>query len=329
MQTRRRFLGSFALAAGALARRAVEAAPEAYPSRPIRMIVPFPAGGPTDAIGRVFAERMRDTLGQPIIVENVPGAAGSLGTERVALAVSDGYTIGLGNAVTHVLNGAIFPLKYDVVDAFAPISLLVNEPAVIVVRRGLPANDLRELVSWLKANPDKGLAGTAGVGTQSDAFAVFFEKRTGTALRHIPYRGLGPAIQALIAEQVDLVMSLPAVTLPQVSAGTIKALAVTSKARLAGAPDIPTVDEAGLAGFYQSNWHALFAPKGTPDTVIAKLNAAVAGALVSPDMRKKLVDLGQDLFPAEQSSPAALADFQRAEIQERWPIIKAAGIKIE
>ena len=327
MQTRRKFLGSLTLLAGAISLRQAKA--ETYPSRPITMIVPFPAGGPTDAIGRVFAESMRPSLGQPVIVENLPGAAGSLGTERVALAVPDGYTVGLGNTVTHVLNGAIYPLKYDVVKGFEPVSLLVNEPAMIVAKLGLPANNLRELIAWLRANPDKGLLGTGGIGTVSDVFAVLFEKQTGTRFQHVPYRGLGPAIQALMAGQVDVVMSLPANALPQVRAGTIKAFAVTSKSRLVGAPDIPTVDEAGLEGFYQSNWHGLFVPKDTPNIIAGKLNSAVTTALANPDVRKRLVGLGQDFFPAEQMTPAALGAFQKAEIKERWPIVKAAGIKVE
>jgi tripartite-type tricarboxylate transporter receptor subunit TctC len=291
------------------------------------MIVPFPAGGPTDAIGRVIAEALRPSLGQPIIVENVPGASGSLGTQRVAFAAPDGYKLGLGNTVTHVLNGATFPLKYDLVKDFEPISLLVNEPAMIVAKPSLPANNLRELIAWLKANPDKGLLGTGGVGTVSDVFGVLFEKQTGTSIQHVPYRGLGPAIQALMAEQIDVVMSLPANALPQVRAGTIKAFAVTSKTRLVGAPDIPTVDEAGLQGFYQSNWHALFVPKGTPSDIIKKLNAAVATALANPEVRARFVGLGQDFFPTDQMTPAALAAFQKAEIEQRWPIVKAAGIK--
>jgi tripartite-type tricarboxylate transporter receptor subunit TctC len=325
---RRRFLH---LAAGAAALPAVSriARAQSYPTRPIMMIVPFPAGGPTDAIGRVIAEAMRPSLGQSVVVENVPGAAGSLGTEHVALATPDGYTVGLGNTVTHVMNGAVYTLKYDVVKDFEPVSLLVKEAAIIVGRQGLPANNLRELIAWLKANPDKGLAGTGGVGTVSDVAVVFFKKQTGTSFQVVPYRGLGPAIQALMAGEVDLVMSLPANTLPQVRAGTIKAFAVAAKARFAGAPDIPTVDEAGLEGFYQLNWHALFVPKGTPSAAIETLNAAATSALANPEVRRKFANLGQDFFPAEQMTPAALAAFQKAEIEQRWPIIKAAGIKPE
>jgi tripartite-type tricarboxylate transporter receptor subunit TctC len=327
MHTKRKFLWSIAGLIGASAVK--QAAAESYPSRPITMIVPFPAGGPTDTIGRIFAEAMRSPLGQSVIVENVPGAAGSLGTERVAFAKPDGYTIGLGNTVTHVLNGAIYPLKYDVVKDFEPVSLLVNEPVMIVVKQGLPVDNLVGLIDWLKARPDAALAGTGGAGTVSDIVAAFFEKRTGTRLQHVPYRGLGPAIQALMAGQVDLVMSLLANALAQVRAGTIKALAVTSNSPLVSAPDIPTVDAAALAGFYQSNWHALFVPKGTTGPVIASLNKAVTAALANSEIRKRLVDIGQDFFPAEQLTPEALAAFQRAEIEQRWPIVKAAGIKAE
>jgi tripartite-type tricarboxylate transporter receptor subunit TctC len=304
-------------------------AAEDYPSRPITMIVPFPAGGPTDAIGRIVAEGMRSSLGRPVIVENIGGAAGSLGTEKVALATPDGYTIGLANSVTHVLNGAIYSLKYDVVKDFEPVALLVNEPAVIVAKPSLPANNLRELIAWLKANPNNAFAGTGGVGTVSDVVAYFFEKQTGTSIQHVPYRGLGPAIQALIAGEVDLVVGLPANVLGQVHAGTIKAFAVTAKTRLEGAPDIPTVDEAGLEGFYQSNWHALYVPKDTPSDIVNKLNAAAVAALADPDVRKKLVVDGQGFFPGDEMTPAALAAFQQREIEQRWPIVKAAGIKAE
>jgi tripartite-type tricarboxylate transporter receptor subunit TctC len=302
---------------------------QSYPTRPVIMVVPFPAGGPTDAIGRVIADAMRPSLGQSVVVENVPGAAGSLGTERVALARPDGYTLGLGNTVTHVMNGAVYPLKYDIVKDFEPVSLLVKEAAIIVGRQSLPANNLRELIAWLKANPDKGLAGTGGVGTVSDVGLVFFKKQTDTSFQVVPYRGLGPAIQALLAGEVDFVMSLPANSLPQVRAGTIRAFAVAAKTRLTGAPDIPTVDEAGLEGFYQLNWHALFVPKGTPSPVIETLNAAVIAAVANPEVRRKFVGLGQDFFPAEQMTPAALAATQKAEIEQRWPIINAAGIKPE
>ncbi len=327
MCTRRALLSSLAALAATSCLSRADAA--AYPSRPITMIVPFPAGGPTDTIGRIVAEGMRSSLGQPVVIENVPGVAGNLGTERVARAAADGYTIGLGNSVTHVVNGAIYPLKYDVANDFAPISPLVSELAVIVARKDFPANSLGELIGWLKANPDKALLGTAGVGSNADVIAIFFKQATGTRFQLIPYRGLGPVIQDIVAGHIDFAMSLPANALPQIRAGTIKAFAVTAKSRLAGAPDIPTVDEAGLPGFYQSNWHALFAPKGTAAEIVATLDTAVKAALADPATRARLVDLGQDVFPAAQQTPQALAAFQKAEIEARWPIIKAAGIKPE
>jgi len=328
MPTRRVFLSAFNLAA-ILAVLTGPLAADDYPSRPVTMIVPFPAGGPTDAIGRVVAQGMQASLGRPVVVENLGGAAGSLGTEKVALATPDGYTIGLGNSVTHVLNGAIYSLKYDVVKDFEPVGLLVAEPAVLVGRSTLPANNLREFISWLKDNSGKALAGTGGTGSVSDVVLYFLEKQTGVSVQRVPYRGLGPAIQALMAGEVDLSVGLPANVLGQVQAGTIKAFAVTSKTRLVGAPNIPTVDEAGLQGFYQSNWHALFVPKGTPKEIIQKLNAAAVAALADPQIRERLVADGQDFFPPDESTPEALAAFQQREIAQRWPIVKAAGIKSE
>ena len=328
MLTRRIFLSALNLTAISAALTGPLAADD-YPSRPVTMIVPFPAGGPTDAIGRVVAQGMQASLGRPVVVENLGGAAGSLGTEKVALATPDGYTIGLGNSVTHVLNGAIYSLKYDVVKDFEPVGLLVAEPAVLVGRSTLPANNLREFISWLKDNSGKALAGTGGTGTVSDVVLYFLEKQTGVSVQRVPYRGLGPAIQALMAGEVDLSVGLPANVLGQVQAGTIKAFAVTSKTRLVGAPNIPTVDEAGLQGFYQSNWHALFVPKGTPKEIIQKLNAAAVAALADPQIRERLVADGQDFFPPDESTPEALAAFQQREIAQRWPIVKAAGIKSE
>jgi tripartite-type tricarboxylate transporter receptor subunit TctC len=300
-----------------------------FPSRPVTMIVPYPAGGPTDAVGRIVAQGMQATLGRPVVIENIGGAAANLGTERVAMAAPDGYTIGLGNSVTHVVNAAIYSLKYDVVKDFEPISLLALEPVVIVGRPTLPANNVHELVAWLKENSGKSLAGTAGVGSVADVALYFLEKRFGISIQHIPYHGLGPAVQAMMSGEVDLIMSLPGNVLGQAKAGTIKAFAVTSKTRLTGDPDIPTVDEAGLEGFYPSNWHALFAPKGTPKEIIAKLNAAAVAALADPQIRERLVADGQDFFPSDQMTPDALAAFQQQEIAQRWPIIKAAGIKVE
>jgi tripartite-type tricarboxylate transporter receptor subunit TctC len=328
MLIRRVFFGAF----GLIAITAVFAGPLAaddFPSRPVTMIVPYPPGGPTDAVGRIIAQGMQPALGRPVIIENVGGAAANLGTERVARAAPDGYTIGLGNSATHVVNAAIYPLKYDVVKDFEPISLLATEPVVIVGRSTLPANNLRELIAWLKQNSGKSLAGTAGVGSVADVALYFLEKQIGVSIQHIPYHGLAPAVQAMMSGEVDIIMNLPGNVLGQVKAGTIKAFAVTAKTRLVGDLDIPTVDEAGLPGFYQSNWHALFAPKGTPREIVGKLNAAAVAALADPQIRERLVEDGQDFFPPDQLTPEALTAFQQREIAQRWPIIKAAGIKIE
>jgi tripartite-type tricarboxylate transporter receptor subunit TctC len=328
MLTRRLFLGALPLTAITSVLTGPLAADD-FPSRPVTMIVPYPAGGPTDAVGRIIAQGLQASLGRPVIIENIGGAAASLGTERVARATPDGYTIGLGNSATHVLNGAIYSLNYDVVKDFEPISLLAAEPVVIVGRSTLPANNLRELLAWLKENSGKSLAGTAGVGSVSDAALYFLEKQIGVSIQHIPYHGLAPAVQAMMSGEVDVIMSLPGNVLGQVKAGIIKAFAVTAKTRLVGDPDIPTVDEAGLEGFYQSNWHALFAPKGTPKEIIRKLNAAAVATLADPQIRERLVGDGQDFFPSDQLTPEALAAFQQSEIAQRWPIIKAAGIKAE
>jgi tripartite-type tricarboxylate transporter receptor subunit TctC len=300
-----------------------------YPSRPITMVVPFPAGGPTDTIGRIMAEGMRPSLGQSIIIENVAGASGSIGTGRVARAAGDGYTIGLGLWTTHVVNGAVFPLTYDVLNDFEPVSLIVNTPLLIVARKSMPAKNLREFIAWLKANPDKATAGTGGPGGASHVAGVYLQKETGTRFQHVAYRGLGPAMQDLVAGQIDMIIDLAGNSLPQVRSGTIKAFAVTDSKRLPAAPDIPTVDEAGVPGLHVSTWHAFFAPKGTPRDVIGKLNSAIVGALADSAVRRKLNDLGQEIYPREQQTPEALAVFHKAEIDKWWPMLKAAGIKAE
>jgi tripartite-type tricarboxylate transporter receptor subunit TctC len=302
---------------------------QTYPSRPITIIAPFPAGGGTDTVARIIIEPMRASLGQPVIIENAAGAGGSTGIGRVARAVPDGHTIGIGNWGTHVANGVVYALKYDLVRDFEPISLIGSGAFVIVARKDMPANDLKGLLAWLKANPGKATAGNAGVGSLEHVGGVLFQNVTGTSLQLVPYRGAAPALQDLVAGQIDMMIDGALVVLPQVRAGTIKALAVTAKSRLAAAPDIPTVDDAGLSGFYLSVWDALFAPKDTPKEVIAKLNAAVVQALADPEVRRRLADLGREIFPREQQTPEALAAFQRAEIEKWWPIMKAAGVKPE
>jgi tripartite-type tricarboxylate transporter receptor subunit TctC len=306
-----------------------DASAQTYPSRPITMIVPFAAGGPTDTIALVIAEGMRKSLGQTVIAENVTGAAGTIGVGRVVQALADGYTIGIGHWSTHVLNGAIYALQYDLLTDLAPIAMVATNPQFIIARNAMPAKDLKELIAWLKANPDKALQGTAGIGSPSHVAGVYFQNRTGTRFQFVPYRGGAPAMQALLSGQMDLGFEQAANVLLHLRAGAVKAYAVTGNARLPAAPEIPSVDEAGLPGFHVSVWHGLWVPKGTPKNVIAKLNAAVVAALNDAAVRRRLAELGQDIPPSNQQTPEALAAFQKAEIEKWWPIVKAAGIKAE
>jgi tripartite-type tricarboxylate transporter receptor subunit TctC len=306
-----------------------DAPAQSYPSRPVTIVVPFAAGGPTDVIARTLAERIRASLGQPVVVENVTGANGNIGVGRVARAAGDGYTLGIGHWSTHVVNGAVYPLPYDLLRDFEPISLISTNSYLIVAKNAVPAKDLRGLIDWLKANPDQATEGTAGAGSPQHVSGVFFQKATGTRFQFVPYRGAAPAMADLLAGHIDMIIDDPTSSLPQVRAGRIRAFAVTSKTRLAAAPDIPTVDEAGLPGFYFSRWHALWAPKGTPNDAVEKLNGALVAALADPGVRTKLADLGQDIFPREQQTPQALGAYHKAEIDKWWPIIKAAGIRME
>ena len=304
-----------------------EAAAQTYPVRPITMIVPLATGGSTDVIARIVAEGMRATLGQPVIVENVTGAGGTIGVGRAARAAPDGYTINLGQWGTNMANGAIYPLQYDVIGDFEPVALIANQPFLIDSRKTLPAKDLKELIAWLKVNP--ATEGNSGIGTPSHVAGILLQNTLGIHWQMIPYRSAGLSMQDLIAGQIDILLDTPAVSLPQVNAGAIKAYAVTAKSRVAVAPDIPTVDEAGLPGFYFSFWHAIWVPKNTPKPIIAKLNEAVVAALADPTVRKRLTDIAQDIFPRDQLTPEALGAFHRAEAEKWWPIIKAAGIKAE
>jgi tripartite-type tricarboxylate transporter receptor subunit TctC len=272
---------------------------------------------------------MRSSLGQPVIVENVSGANGSIGVGRVTRAAPDGYTLSLGSASSHVMNGAIYALAYDLMKDLQPVSVLVLEPQVFIAKRTMPANDLGNLIVWLKANPDKALLGTQGIGNMGHIVGVLFQNLTGSRFQFVPYRGSAPAMQDLIAGQIDMMIDSPATAVPMARAGAIKAYAVSGTHRLSSAPNIPTADEAGLSGFYASNWRGLWAPKGTPKDIIAKLDLAVVDALADPVVRSRFDVLGLEVATREQQTPEALAALQKAEIEKWWPIIKKAGIKAE
>jgi tripartite-type tricarboxylate transporter receptor subunit TctC len=328
MRSRRRFLQ---LAAGAAALPAFSraASAQAYPSRPVTIVVPLPAGGAVDTLARNLGEHMATTLGQPVLIENVSGAGGTLGVTRVARAAPDGYTLGTGTASQYVGSGAIYQVQYDLLRDFEPIALLPSVPYWMVVKQGLPVNDLKELIAWLKANPGKASAGAVGVGMGSHLCGILFQKNTGTQYQMVPYRGGAPALQDLVAGQIDLMCDLAANSLSMGRAGRIKPLAVLAKARWFAAPNIPTIDEAGVPGFYVSTWHGLWAPRGTPKDIVGKLNVAAVSAMADPAVRQRIADQGMDLPPREQQTPEALAAFHKAEIEKWWPIIKDANIKAQ
>ena len=309
----------------AIAPAAVRAAD--YPARPVAMVVPLPAGSAFDVAARIVAEGMQASLGQPVIVENVTGAAGSIGTGRVARAAPDGYTLCFCGLITHVINGILLAPPYDVVNDFEPVSLLATTELVIVARKTMPANDLKGLITWLKANPDKASQGSGGPGSLTHLAGLFFQQQTGTRFNIVSYRGAGAAINDLVAGHIDFMFDLLPNSLPHIRAGTIKAYAVMAKQRLAAAPDVPTVDEAGLSAFYASAWQAMWVPKNTPHNIVVKLNAAVVTALADPMLRSRLAKIGEEIYPREQQSPESLASFHKAELAKWTPIIKAASIQ--
>jgi tripartite-type tricarboxylate transporter receptor subunit TctC len=300
-----------------------------YPSHPITMVVPFAAGGPTDAMARILAERMRARLGQTILIENVTGAAGSLGVGRVVRAPPDGYTVSIGHLGTHVANGAIYQLGYDLVTDLEPVVLLPSNPMIIVSKNAVPAKTLKELIAWLKARPTPATAGTAGAGSGSHIAGLYFENITGVPLQFVPYRGTAPAMNDLVAGQIDVMIDQTSNSIAQVRAGTIRAYAVTDEKRVASASDIPTTDEAGLSGFHMTLWSGLWVPSGTPKDVITRLNGAAVDALNDPAVRMKLENLGLEMTPADQLSPEALGAWQQAEIAKWWPMIRAAHVQVE
>jgi tripartite-type tricarboxylate transporter receptor subunit TctC len=302
---------------------------ETFPSHPLTMVVPFSAGGPTDAMARILAERMRVTLGQNILIENVTGAAGSLGVGRVVRSAPDGYTISIGHLGTHVANGAIYKLGYDLLTDLAPVVLLPSNPMVIVSTNSVPAKTLPELLAWLKAKPTPPTAGTAGAGSGSHIAGLYFENATGIKLQYVPYRGTAPALTDLVAGQIDIIVDQTSNSISQIRAKTIRAYAVTADKRVASASEIPTTDEEGLKGFHMTLWSGLWVPKDTPKEVIAKLNAAAVEAMNDPEVRKKFENLGLEMPAADQLTPEALGAWQKSEVAKWWPMIKAANVKIE
>ncbi len=303
---------------------------QAYPNKPITIVVPFSAGGPTDVMARIVGERMGRELGQQMIIDNVTGAAGTIGVGKVARSAPDGYTIGIGHLGTNVVNGAIYKnLNYDLLGDLVPIALLPSNPLLVVTSNQVPAKDLKELVAYLKANPDKVSGGTAGMGSGSHIGVLAFFAATGTNYQLVPYRGTGPAAQDLMANQIQIMIDQSSNSLPHVRAGKIRAYAVTAKQRNAAAPDIPTTAEAGFPGIEVAIWHGLWAPKGTPPEIINKLNAAAVVALKDPEVRRRLEDLGQDIPTPEQMQPAAFTAYQKAEFAKWKPIIEKAGVKVE
>jgi len=300
-----------------------------FPSHPITIVVPFSAGGPSDAMARILAERMKTTLGEVLLIENVTGAGGSIGVGRAVRSPPDGYTISFGHLGTHVANGAIYKLGYDLVADLEPVVLLPSNPMLIVSKNAVPAKSLRELLAWLKARPTPATAGTAGAGSGSHIAGLYFENVSGVKLQYVPYRGTAPAMNDLVAGQIDLIVDQTSNSISQVRAGNIRAYAVTSDKRLESAPDVPTTDEAGLPGFHMTLWSGLWVPKGTPKEIVTKLNAAAVDALTDPAVRKQLENLGLQMPPKDQLAPEALAAWQKAEIEKWWPVIKAANVKVE
>ncbi|KIU42877.1 MULTISPECIES: tripartite tricarboxylate transporter substrate binding protein BugD [Bradyrhizobium] len=305
------------------------AAAETWPAHPITIVVPFAAGGPSDAMARILGERMKQSLGEVVLIENVTGAGGSIGVGRAVRAAPDGYTVSFGHLGTHVANGAIYKLGYDLVDDLEPVVLLPSNPMIIVSKNDVPAKSLKELLAWLKSRPSPPTAGTAGAGSGSHIAGLYFENVSGIKLQYVPYRGTGPALNDLVAGQIDIIVDQTSNSINQVRAGNIRAYAVTDSKRVANAPEVPTVDEAGLPGFHMTLWSGLWVPKGTPKEIVAKLNTAAVQALRDPAVKKQLENLGLQMPPQDQLTPEALGTWQKAEIAKWWPMIKAANVKVD
>ena len=304
-------------------------AAQGYPSRPINMIVPFPAGGATDTLARFLAEQMRPVLGQPIVIENVAGAAGTIGVARAVRSVADGYALSIGTSTTHMLTGGLYSLPFDLFADLEPVILIGAEPLLIIGRKNFPADNLKGLIAYLKANPDGASVGIAGVGATGHLTGISFQRETGTKFTFVPYRGNGPAMQDLLSGQIDFMIEPASNFRSMLGAGSAKPFAVTGRSRVKSSPDIPTVEEAGLPGFTASLWYGLWVPRNTPKEIIAKLNATMVQVLASAPVRQRFDELGIEVSPIAQQSPEALRAFQKAEAERWWPIIKASNIKVE
>jgi tripartite-type tricarboxylate transporter receptor subunit TctC len=319
-----------ALAAILLSLGIVEGArAQPYPARPVTVIVPFAAGGATDTLARFLAEQIRPILGQPIVIENVAGAAGTIGVGRAVRSPADGYTLSIGTSTTHMLTGGLYNLQFDLLKDLEPIILIGSEPLLIVGKKSLPADDLKGLIAWLKANPDKASVGIAGVGATGHLTGISFQRETGTKFAFVPYRGNGPAMQDLLAEQIDFMIEPASNFKSLLGAGSVKPFAITGRARLKSSPNIPTTDEAGLPGFVVSLWYGLWVPKETPKDIIAKLNATMVQVLASPPVQQRFEELGIEISALDRQSPEALRALQKTEAERWWPIIKASNIKVE
>jgi tripartite-type tricarboxylate transporter receptor subunit TctC len=305
------------------------AAAQGYPTRPITMIVPFPAGGATDTLARFLGEQMRGILGQPVIIENVAGAAGSIGVGRAVRSSADGYTLSIGTSTTHMLTGGLYALSFDLLKDLEPIIQIGSEPLLIVGKKNLPADDLKGLITWLKANPDKASVGIAGVGATGHLTGIAFQKESGTKFQFVPYRGNAPAMQDLLAGQIDFMIEPSSNFRSLVAVGSVKPYAITGRTRLAASPDIPTADEAGLPGFFGSLWYGLWVPRDTPKDIVAKLNATLMQVLADSAVQTRLGEFGIQIAPAAQQSPESLRAFQKAEAERWWPIIEASNLKAE
>ena len=302
---------------------------QSFPSRPITIVVPYPAGGVTDNLVRLLAERMKNSLGQSIVIENIGGGGGTIGVDRVSRAAPDGYTLVLGNSETMVFAPVTMAISYNALTDFEPVALLPSYPFLLVTTNDVPAKNLQELIAWFKTSPDKVLQGTVGAGTMQQLCGLLLQKTIGTTWQFVPYRGGPPAMQDLLAGQINFMCTTTGGFLPLVHDGRIRGYAVTVKKRIDAAPEIPTANESGLPGFYTSVWNALWVPKGTPKDAIAKLNAAVTAGLADPELQKRMTEMGLDNVDSDQHTPEALGTLRQAEIDKWWPIIKAAGLKAE